>query len=122
MANRDIVAIGTSAGGVDALLRLAKTLPERFPAAILVTIHLPSQPASSLDQLLGQLGRFPARFVEDGEALRKGQIHLAPPDRHFLVIDDRIVLGRGPRENNVRPAIDPMLRSVAACCGARTVG
>jgi two-component system chemotaxis response regulator CheB len=123
MANRDILAIGTSAGGVEALLFLARNLPRELPAAVLVTIHLPSQFPSCLDAVLAQAGRLPAQFVSDGDRLRKGRIHIAPPDRHLLIDDDdRVLLGRGSRENNARPAIDPMLRSVAACCGSRTVG
>jgi len=122
MTNRDILAIGTSAGGVDALIFLAKSLPRDFPAAILVTIHLPSHFASTLDQILQRVGHLSARFARDGDLLKKGQVFLAPPDRHLIVINDRVVLGHGSRENNSRPAIDPMLRSVAACCGSRSVG
>ena len=122
MANRDILAIGTSAGGVEALLALAKAFPREFPAAVLVTIHLSSHFRSILDEILTRSGPLPARFVGHGDPLRPGEIHLAPPDRHLLVEDDRIVLGYGPRENNSRPAIDPMLRSVGACCGSRTIG
>jgi len=122
MANRDILAIGTSAGGVDALLRLAGGLPADLPASVLVTIHLSRHFVSALDQVLSDAGPLPARFAKDGEPLRKRQIYLAPPDRHLLVEDDRLHLGRGPRENNSRPSIDAMLRSAAVCCGGRTVG
>jgi two-component system chemotaxis response regulator CheB len=123
MANRDIVAIGTSAGGVEALISLAKSLPANFPAAVLVTIHLPSGMTSLLDEVLSRQGRLPARFSSDGEVLKKGHIHIAPPDRHLLIGDgDRVRLGLGPRENNSRPAIDPMLRSVGLCCGPRSIG
>jgi two-component system chemotaxis response regulator CheB len=122
MANRDILAVGTSAGGVQALMALAKNMPPEFPAAILVTIHLPSQSKPTLHELLERSGPLPARFVKDGERLRKGQIHIAPPDRHLLIEGETVVLGAGPRENNTRPSIDPMLRSVAVCCGSRAVG
>jgi two-component system chemotaxis response regulator CheB len=54
--------------------------------------------------------------------MRKGRIYLAPPGRHLIVESDTLLLGVGPRENNVRPAIDPMLRSVALCCGSRGIG
>lgn len=122
MANRDIVGIGTSAGGVEALLYLAERLPEDLPAAVLVTIHLSSHRRSVLDELLSRAGPLAATFARDGEPLRKGHIFLAPPDRHLLVENDRLLLGAGPRENNTRPAIDPMLRSIAVCCGPRAVG
>ena len=122
MTNRDMLAIGTSAGGVEALLFLARSLPREFPAAICVTIHLPSQFNSSLDELLSRAGPLPAAFACSGEKIRKGRIYLAPVDRHLIVEGDRVILGHGSRENNSRPAIDPMLRSVAACCGPRAIG
>jgi two-component system, chemotaxis family, protein-glutamate methylesterase/glutaminase len=122
MANRDILAIGTSAGGVEALIFLANRFRPEFPASVLITIHLPSHARSVLDELLGQAGRLPAGFAGDGEQLRKGRIYVAPPDRHLLLDGDRVSLGAGARENNARPAIDPMLRSAAVCCGFRAVG
>src|SRR5262245_17148463 len=122
MANRDILAIGTSAGGVEALLFLAESLPARFPASVFVTIHLPSHDGSALDEILDRAGPLSASFARDGERLRKGHIFIAPSDRHLLVLGDRIVYGSGARENNARPAIDAMLRSVALCCGPRMVG
>ena len=122
MANRDIVAIGTSAGGVEALLFLATRFAPDFPATILITIHLATEAPSSLDQILSQAGPLPAAFAAGGKALRAGYIFIAPPGRHLLVESDRLVLGSGPHENNARPAIDPMLRSAAVCCGPRTIG
>ena len=122
MVNRDILAIGTSAGGVEALLFLARNLQRDFPASVLLTIHLPSHSRSLLDGLLNRSGPLPAAFAQDGELLRKSRIYIAPPDRHLIVDDDHISLGEGPRENNARPAIDPMLRSTAVCCGSRTIG
>jgi two-component system, chemotaxis family, protein-glutamate methylesterase/glutaminase len=122
MANRDLVAIGASAGGVEALVSLCTKLPPEFPATILITQHLPSHADSALDQVLTRAGPLPAKFAGQGDALRKGQIFLAPPGSHLIAAGDRLVLGRGPRENHVRPAIDPMLRSVAVCCGSRAVG
>jgi two-component system chemotaxis response regulator CheB len=122
MTNRDTVVVGTSAGGVEALLFLAKRLPRDLPASVLVTIHLPRNARSSLDELLCRAGPLPASFAEDGARLKKGHIYIAPPDRHLLLDGDRLALGVGPRENNARPAIDPMLRATAMCCGFRSVG
>ncbi|MEZ5784893.1 MAG: chemotaxis protein CheB [Xanthobacteraceae bacterium] len=122
MANRDVLAIGTSAGGFDALRFLAASFPADFPAVILVTIHLSSHFPSSLDTILSAAGRLMACFPADGEAATPGRIYIAPPERHLIFDGDRLWLGTGPRENHSRPAIDPMFRSVAACCGARAVG
>jgi two-component system chemotaxis response regulator CheB len=87
-----------------------------------VTIHLPSHSRSSLDEVLAHAGPLPAVFAKDGDVLRKSHIYIAPPNRHLIVDGDRISLGEGARENNARPAIDPMLRSAAVCCGFRTTG
>jgi two-component system, chemotaxis family, protein-glutamate methylesterase/glutaminase len=122
MANRDILAIGASAGGVEALIKLARAFPADLPASVLVTLHLSSQFRSSFDEVLTRAGPLTAGFASDGEHLRKGRIYIAPPDRHLLIDGNRIALGVGPRENNSRPAIDPMLRSAALCCCNRTVG
>lgn len=122
MANRDILAIGTSAGGVEALIFIAARLQRDFPASVLLTIHLPSHSRSSLDQILTHAGPLPAAFATDGAVLRKSHIYIAPPNRHLIVDGDRLLLGEGPRENNARPAIDPMLRSAAVCCGSRAIG
>lgn len=122
MANRNVLAIGASAGGIDALLHLARNFAPDFPASVLVTLHLSAHFRSSIDAILGSVGQLATKFASDGERAERATIYLAPPDRHLLIDDDRLWLGSGPRENNSRPAIDPMLRSVAACCGSRSVG
>jgi len=123
MANRDILAIGTSAGGFEALRFLAREFSRDFPASVLVVIHLSSQFRSALDAVLTQAGPLPASFAVDGEKLEKSHIYIAPTERHMIVVDDgHLRLGSGPRENNSRPALDPMFRSAALCCGPRSVG
>jgi two-component system, chemotaxis family, protein-glutamate methylesterase/glutaminase len=122
MGNRDILAIGTSAGGVEALSFLAKSFRADFPAAVLVTVHLPTQFRSSLDEILTRAGSLPAVFANNGEAIKKARIYIAPPGSHLIVDGDQLLLGVGPRENHARPAIDPMLRSTALCCAHRAVG
>ena len=122
MGTRDIVAIGASAGGFEALLQLAGAFRPDFPASVLITLHLSSQFRSSLDEVLTRAGPLAASFGTHGARLQRGRIYIAPPDRHLLIDGDRLTLGAGPRENNSRPAIDPMLRSAAVCCGGRTIG
>ncbi len=122
MANRDILAIGTSAGGFEALRFLAREFPRDLPASVLVVIHLSSQFRSMLDALLTQAGPLPATFAVDGEKLERSRIYIAPPGRHLLVQNEGLRLGLGPRENNARPALDPLFRSAGLCCGARAIG
>jgi chemotaxis response regulator CheB len=104
MAKRDVVAIGTSAGGVEALLFVAERLPREFPASVLVTFHLPSHFNSSLDEILNRVSSLPASFADHGESIERGRIYIAPPTWHLLLDGNRTSLGSGPRENNARPA------------------
>lgn len=122
MANRDILAIGTSAGGFEALRFLAAKLPPDLDASVLVTIHLSSRFPSTLDAILSGPGRLAASFAADGDLLERRHIYIAPPERHLIVDGQHLRLGSGPRENSSRPAIDPMFRSAAVCCGVRSVG
>jgi two-component system, chemotaxis family, protein-glutamate methylesterase/glutaminase len=122
MANRDLLAIGASAGGLEALRFLLGRFPADFQAAVLVTLHLSSHYRSELDIILSRAGPLPAVFATDGQALEKSRIYIAPPRHHLLVDGGQLSVGVGPRENHARPAIDPMLRSTAACCGHRAIG
>jgi two-component system chemotaxis response regulator CheB len=122
MANRDILAIGTSAGGFEALRFLAGEFSRDFPASVLVVIHLSIQFRSALDAILTRAGPLPASFAVDGEKLERGHVYIAPAERHLIVDSGHLRLGSGPRENNSRPALDPLFRSTALCCGPRTVG
>lgn len=122
MANRDIVAIGTSAGGFDALRFMVSQLPATLPATVLVAMHLSPKFPTNLDSILNQFGALPARFALDGEKAEPAHIYLAPPDHHLLYDGERLALGTGSRENYARPSIDPLFRSLAECCAHRSIG
>jgi two-component system, chemotaxis family, protein-glutamate methylesterase/glutaminase len=118
-----IVVVGTSAGGVDALLTLVKTLPGSFPAPICVVLHIPPDSPSLLAQILSRSTSLKVKEAEDGERYDKGTVYIAPPDRHLLIADDGTLhVGRGPRENRHRPAVDPLFRSAALSHGRRAIG
>jgi two-component system chemotaxis response regulator CheB len=122
MAARDIVVVGASAGGVEALMALASTLPADFPAALLVVLHIPPHASSVLPHLLGRAGALPAQHANDGELVRPGRWYVAPPDHHLLIRGGLVHLGRGPAESGHRPAIDPLFRSAASAYGGRVIG
>jgi two-component system chemotaxis response regulator CheB len=121
MPTRDIVVVGASAGGVDALCRLVGGLPADLPAAVLAVCHLASNRPSALPAILERCGELPAAAARDGELVRPGRVYVAPPDHHLLVKSGVLQLSRGPRENHYRPAIDPLFRSAARDYGPRVV-
>jgi two-component system chemotaxis response regulator CheB len=119
---RDLVVVGASAGGVEALRALAQDLPPDFPAAVFVVLHTAPNSPGLISQILDRAGPLPAAVATDGEPVVPGRIYVAPPDHHLLVKGDRVRTAQGPRENRARPAVDPLFRSAAACCGARVIG
>jgi two-component system, chemotaxis family, protein-glutamate methylesterase/glutaminase len=122
MAGRDVVVVGASAGGLEALQELAAHLPAQLPAAVLVTMHVPAEFRSQVPAILSRSGPLAARHARDGEAIEPGRVYVAPPDRHLLTVDGQVRLGTGPREHGLRPAVDPLFRSAARSHGPRVVG
>ena len=122
MQPKQIVVIGASAGGIEALRALAAGLPEHFPAAICIVLHTSPQSPGVLPEILNKAGTMPAVNARAGDRLRAGRIYVAPPDRHLLVEPGRVHLTRGPKENRFRPAIDPLFRSAAQVYGPGAIG
>jgi two-component system chemotaxis response regulator CheB len=116
-----VVGVGASAGGVDALIRIVGSLPAGLPAAICIVLHVPATGRSLLGSILDRRTALEVGVPSDGEPLRPGRVYVAPPDRHLTVAGGRFELGRGPKENGVRPAVDPMLRSLASAYGEHAV-
>lgn len=116
-----LFVIGASAGGVQALRTLAAGLPPDFPSALLVVLHVGAHP-SILPEVLAWAGPVPVSHAVDGEIVRPGHIHIAPPDRHMLLEGDKLRLTRGPKEHHARPAIDPLFLSAALERGPDVVG
>ncbi|KAA0593951.1 two-component system chemotaxis response regulator CheB [Azospirillum lipoferum] len=122
MEKRDIITIGASAGGLTALRRLFGAMPKDCAPTVFVVLHITPNARSVLPLLLDRIGWLPAFHPHDGEPIRPGHIHVAPPDHHLLVHRDRVLIRRGPRENRTRPAVDPLFRSAGVAFGSRVVG
>ncbi|MDB5236060.1 MAG: hypothetical protein JWR44_3053 [Hymenobacter sp.] len=121
-----LIVIGTSAGGMPALVQLVAQLPATLNAAVLVVQHF--APDSDGQHLVNRLARHTelrCRLPNDQEPMESGTIYLAPPDRHLLAKDGSVphmLVTKGPRENHYRPAADSLFRSAAVAFGPRVVG
>jgi two-component system, chemotaxis family, protein-glutamate methylesterase/glutaminase len=119
---RDVVVIGTAAGGLEALDQLIGQLPTDLPASIVIVQHM--DPGNSGEPLLRRLGRhqaFHPKLAENGERLKPGHLYIAPPDNHLLIKKGKMLVTKGAAENRHRPGIDPLFRSAAASHGSRVI-
>ena len=122
MASKDIVVVGASAGGIEALRTLVSVLPADFPASIFVVLHTGPDSPGLLDQILQRVSLIPVRNPTDKEQIQPNRIYVAPPDHHLLIEPGTICLSKGPKENRFRPAIDPLFRSAAQTYGPKVIG
>ena len=122
MPGHDIIVIGASAGGVEALTQLVAGLPADLPAAVFIVLHIPPDSRSRLPEVLQRATRLPTAHAVDGEPVLPGRVYVAPPDLHMLLDQEHVRVVPGPKENRARPALDPLFRSAAHSYGARVVG
>jgi len=117
-----LIVIGASAGGFDALVRMAADLPRALPAAVCVVLHVSPESPGILAQAVERAGALPAETAVDGRRLEAQHIFIAPADHHLIVEPGVLRITRGPKENGFRPAIDPLFRSAAQVYGPRVIG
>ncbi len=122
MIRRDIVVIGASTGGVEAIPKLLATLPADLEATVFVVMHLSAASRSFLPMIINKVSPLTADHPRDGEKFKRGMVYVAPPDQHLILRDNTVRLVRGPKENRHRPAIDPLFRSAAKSYGQRVIG
>ena len=120
-----IIAIGVSTGGPDALARLIPSLPAELPLPVVIVQHMPPLFTTMLAARLTAKSAIPVRECKSGEPLSPGSIFLAPGDYHMVLSAEdgtvRLHTHQGPKENYCRPSVDVLFRSVAHVFGARAL-
>ncbi|OUJ70308.1 chemotaxis protein CheB [Hymenobacter crusticola] len=122
METRNIIVIGASAGGFEAIKQLVAALPADLNAAIFIVWHMSPDVMGILPQVINRQKRIWATNALDNEPIINNHIYVAPPDKHLLVDNGSIRVTRGPKENRFRPAVDPLFRSAAYSYGPRVIG
>jgi two-component system chemotaxis response regulator CheB len=122
MSRPDVIVLGASAGGLEAISDVLSRLPASLRACVLVVMHTPSNGSGVLPDILARTTTLPVAFGRTGDQLDLGRIYVARPDFHLLVTASGLRVGHGPRENGFRPAIDPLFRTAARALGPRVIG
>lgn len=122
MATRDIIVIGASAGGFEALKKLVRGLPGDLQASIFIVWHMSPFVKGFLPDVLNRENTLQAAHAIDRERIQKRRIYVAPPDHHLLVEPNHVRITKGPKENRFRPAVDPLFRSAAYSYNWRVIG
>jgi two-component system chemotaxis response regulator CheB len=117
-----VVVIGGSAGALAPLREIVGGLPSTLPATVLVVIHTSPDAPGEMATILARRAALPVTFAADGDRVQPQRVLIAPADHHLLLVDGRVTVTRGPRENGFRPAVDPLFRTAARWYGDRVIG
>lgn len=118
----DVVAMGASAGGLNALTKVLQSLPADFPSSIVVVQHLAPGYKSWIANLLSGTTKLKVKQAEHGEIMMPGTVYVAPPDEHLLVGPGKVQLAHSQLVHFSRPSIDLLFESVAGTYGSRSIG
>jgi two-component system chemotaxis response regulator CheB len=118
----DIIVIGASLGGVEAIPRLIQSLPAGLPASVFVVLHTSPQGPGLLPHIIRKTSALPVGHGDHGEQIRPGRVYVARPDHHLVLKGRHIQVVRGPKENFHRPSIDVLFRTAAESYGPRVTG
>jgi len=125
-ARIEIVAIGTSTGGPNALGEVIPKIPGDFPVPIVIVQHMPPVFTRLLAERLNKLGRLAVHEGEEGRTPRPGEVWIAPGDYHMTLArrgpEVVMAMNQDPPENCCRPAVDVLFRSVAGVYGSSALG
>lgn len=122
MEKRNIIVIGASAGGFEAIKRIVTDLPSDIDASLFIVWHMSPDVRGILPQVLNRVNRIYAGHALDKEEIKTNRIYIAPPDHHLVLEEGRVRVTHGPKENRFRPAVDPLFRSAAYAYSNRVIG
>jgi len=122
MAGRDIIVVGASAGGVEALSRLVTDLPADLPASVFIVLHMSAHTGTALPRILARRTKLTVGHPFDGQPIERGRVYVAVPGHHLTVGPGVVRVTNGPKENGHRPAVDTLFRTAAATYGPRVAG
>ncbi len=122
MKKRNIIVIGASSGGLEALKKIVQNLPRNLDASIFIVWHMSPDVRGILPDMLNKLNTIHAANAYDKEPIKPNRIYIAPPNHHLLIEENQVRITRGPKENRFRPAVDPLFRSAAYVYGNRVIG
>ncbi|HEX7471529.1 MAG TPA: CheR family methyltransferase [Candidatus Limnocylindrales bacterium] len=111
-----LVVIGSSAGGIEALTRVVASLPSDFPAPIVIAQHLDPRRPSHLGEILSRHATLPIKIVEEAAALEDGVIFVVPSNRHVEILEGELRL-RAAKPGTIAPSVDLLLETAAAAFG-----
>jgi two-component system, chemotaxis family, protein-glutamate methylesterase/glutaminase len=121
----DVVAIGTSTGGPNALASVLPALSQNFPVPIVVVQHMPKLFTRLLAERLDKQSSIAVHEGAEGDVLKPGHVWIAPGDFHMTVAREgpavRLSMNQGPPQNSCRPAVDVLFESVAKVYGANAL-
>jgi two-component system chemotaxis response regulator CheB len=119
---RDVLVLGASAGGLQAVSSLLCKIPVDLPIFKFLVLHRSPYGPPTLAAVLGRLSGHHIEEPHDGAVITTGRVYLAPRDAHLTVTPDTMKITRGVKEHSTRPAVDPLFRSAAIAFGPRVVG
>jgi two-component system chemotaxis response regulator CheB len=119
---RDIIVIGGSAGAIEVIGRILSDISPKISAAIFVVVHTGETSPNYLVQIFSKVSPLPVQYASDREPIELGRVYVAPNDRHLLIKAGEMRVVLGPKENNFRPAVDPLFRTAATTYDGRVIG
>lgn len=114
-----VVAIGASAGGIEAVSKLVASLPSTFPAPVVVALH--SRETLSFPTILDRSGPLPTKVVENDEVLAPGQIYVCPGGKQSYFEGNRLCVSENQMGERFCPSVDLLFESLAEVYGPRGI-